>query len=146
MTQIVFYSGAADKLETACRLCVKAMQQGLNVMVYSLDNGMLERMDRLLWTFSPTSFVPHCRDDEDNQLIGVTPIILGNKIAQGMASYDLLLNLHDQCPPSFDQFQKLIEIAGTSHNDKLSARSRYRFYQEGGYEINHYNLADQTDC
>ncbi len=141
MTQIYFYSGSNDKLKTACRLCAKAVQQEMRVMVYTPDVALIEQLDALLWTFSPTSFVPHCGIHDDEQLIHVTPVILSDRV-QTDDHFDVLLNLHHQHPPSFDQFKRLIEIAGVSHEDKLVARERYRFYKDAGYEIQHYHLDD----
>ena len=141
MTQIYFYSGSNDKLRTACRLCAKAVQQTMRVMVYTPDVALIEQLDALLWTFSPTSFVPHCSIHADEQLIQVTPVILSDRI-QSDDHFDVLLNLHDQHPPAFGQFERLIEIAGVSHEDKLVARERYRFYKDAGYEIQHYHLND----
>lgn len=137
MTQIYFYSGAADKLHTACRLSTKAVQQDLKVMIYSLDDGLLDRLDKLLWTFSPTSFVPHSRVND--ALADVTPIIMGSEMVQ-TTHHHVLLNLDDDCPPAFDHYERLIDIAGVSVKDKQAARTRYRFYQTQGYEINHYKL------
>ncbi len=37
MTQIDFYSGADDKLHTACRLSAKVVQQDLKVTIYIPD-------------------------------------------------------------------------------------------------------------
>src|SRR4030065_238554 len=118
-----FYSGANDKLKTTCRLCAKAVQQGMKVMIYTPDVALLEQLDELLWTFSPTSFIPHCRIHEDDQLINVAPVILSEQIQPDM-HFDVLLNLHNQYPPLFNQFKRLIEIAGVSQEDKLAARER----------------------
>lgn len=139
MTEIYFYSGAADKIYTACRLSAKAVQQGLTVMIYTLDTTLIEQLDKLLWTFSPTSFIPHCRAHD--KLAHVTPVMLGHEIAQ-IAHHDVLLNLHDQHSPLFDRFNRLIEIASINSEDKMAARKRYRFYQENGYKIYHYKLDD----
>ena len=141
MTQIYFYSGSNDKLKTACRLCAKAVQQNMTVMVYTPDETLIRRLDELLWTFSSTSFVPHCCIHDDEQLIAVTPVILSDQI-QADDHFDVLLNLHHQHPPSFNQFKRIIEIAGVSDENKLAARERYRFYKDAGYEIQHFNLED----
>lgn len=139
MTQIIFYSGATDKLNTACRLCVKALQQNLKVMIYSLDDTLLDRMDKLLWTFSPTSFAPHCRLHD--KLASVTPIVMGSELLPADTDRrHVLLNLDEACPSAFDQFDRLIEVAGETAGDKKAARERYRFYQTHGYEINHIKL------
>lgn len=141
MTQIYFYSGATDKLHAACRLSTKAVQQDLKVMIYSQDDALLDRLDKLLWTFSATSFMPHCRVNDT--LAKVTPIIMGREITQ--TNYQVLLNLDADCPPVFDHFERLIEIAGVTAQDKQAARERYRFYQTQGYEINHYKLDNQVN-
>lgn len=143
MTQISFYSGAADKLIAACRLCAKAVQQGVRVLVYIPDAALIERFDQLLWTFSATSFVPHCRSDDDADLVQQTPVVLSRQVQIG-AAFDVLLNLHHEQPPAFDEFARLIEIAGTANEDKSAARERYRQYKNGGFEIRHYQLDSQT--
>ncbi len=142
MTDIYFYSGAGNKLETACQLCAKAIHQGVKVLIYSVDSSIINQLDRLLWTFSPTSFVAHCKIYDDEGRMSVTPVILSDKI-DDTVHCDVLLNLHDACPPSFNQFQRLIEIAGIAQEDKLAARERYRFYQQEGYKIHHFKLDDK---
>ena len=143
MTHILFYSGSNDKLQTACRLCVKAIQKNMKVLIYTPRLTLLNQLDELLWTFSPTSFIPHCNIVEDDQLADMTPVILSNQI-QISCLFDVLINLHDQPPNLLNQFNRLIEIAGTSHEDKLAARERYRFYKNAGYTIQHYHLNDQS--
>lgn len=143
MTQINFYSGSGNKLMTACRLCDKAVQQGLRVIVYAPDASLIEQFDQLLWTFSATSFIPHCRNDDDVSLVQQTPVILSNQI-QSDAPFDVLLNLHRQLPPCFNEFDRIIEIAGVTDEDKSAARERYRCYKNEGLDIQHYQLGTQT--
>ncbi len=116
----------------------------MKVLIYTPGLTLLDQLDKLLWTFSPASFIPHCNILDDDQLASVTPVILSNQI-QLESQFDVLINLHDQPPRLFDQFKRLIEIAGTSHEDKLAARGRYRFYKNAGYEIQHYHLNDQLE-
>lgn len=144
MTAIYFYSGAADKLQVACRLCAKALSQGAKVFVYSPDSAVLEKLDKLLWSFQPTSFLPHCFFNDDVKLVNSTPIILGNHIPPEQG-YEMLVNLHEQCPTTIDRFRRVIEIAGLSPEDKSSARERYRFYKKAGYELHHYKLGSVSN-
>ncbi len=139
MPQIYFYSGSSDRLQTACRLCAKAVQQNMTVLIYAPDEALLAQLNQLLWTFSPTSFIPHCDIREDNELVSATPVILSNRIPIDR-QFDVLLNLHLQHPPAFDQFNRLIEIADTSPEGKQAARARYRFYKDGHYPVQHFNL------
>ena len=136
MTKIDFYSGGGDRLHTACRLVAKVVRQGLKLMIYTPDAGTVERLDKLLWTFSSTDFIPHCRAED--KLAGVTPVIIGREAMK--LPHNVLLNLDVEQPPFFSRFQRLIEIAGTAPEDTCAARKRYRFYQDRGYEIRHHKL------
>ena len=136
MTEIDFYSGG-DKLHTACRLVAKAVRKGLKVMIYTSDVSTVERLDKLLWTFSSTDFIPHCRADD--KLADVTPVILAHD-AMKLTHDDVLLNLDAESPSFFSRFRRLIEITGTTPEDTQAARKRYRFYQDRGYEIRHHKL------
>ncbi len=141
MTQIYFYSGSRNKLITACRLCAKALQKHMRILVFIPDSSATEQFDELLWTFAPVSFVPHCDIHDDPQMVQATPVILSNRIPSGVA-FEVLLNLDRQSPPAFDQFNRVIEIAGNSADDKLAARDRYRFYKNAGYDIQHFQLSE----
>ena len=124
-------------------MCAKALGQGARVVVYASDSDKLDKLDKLLWTFQSTSFLPHCYIDDDDKLVNTTPIILSNRVVWEQGS-DMLINLHDQCPPGFDQFKRVIEIADQSRADKPLARERYRFYKQGGYALHHHNLAESS--
>lgn len=137
MTDIYFYSGATEKLLTVCRLSAKATRQGLSVLIYTLDPVLVARLDKMLWTFSATSFIPHGLVDD--KLASVTPVLIGHD-ASSIIHNDVLINLHEQYPPFFNQFNRFVEIVGIESNDKAAARRRYRFYQEEGYVIQHYKL------
>ena len=110
MTEIDFYSGGGDRLDIACRLIIKAMRKGFKIMVYTPDLAMIEQLDNLLWTFSPTDFIPHCRADD--KLANVTPVILGHE-TNNLPHDEVLLNLDIENPAFFSRFRRLIEIAGS---------------------------------
>ncbi|SFW34147.1 DNA polymerase III subunit chi [Nitrosovibrio sp. Nv17] len=141
MTEIDFYSGGGDRLLVTCRLAAKGIRQGLRLMVYSSDNATLDQIDKLLWTFSPTDFVPHCRIG--SKLAAVTPLILGSHCDDDLPHGDALVNLDGEHPPFFSRFQRLVEIAGAAPEDLQAARKRYRFYKDRGYEIRHHQLGTE---
>ena len=141
MTEIDFYSGG-DKLHTACRLVAKAVRKGLKVMVYSSDVTTLEGIDKLLWTFSPMDFIPHCR--ADHKLADVTPVVLGHN-AKKIPHDEVLVSLRNEVPPFFSRFQRLIEIVSAAdETDKREARERYRHYRDRGYELRNHNMAQAS--
>ena len=137
MTLIDFYSGSNDKLHTACRLSAKVMQQNLKITIYIPDPKIADRLDNLLWTFSSTAFIPHCRVDDKHAFETPVTISQNEKI---LPHDNVLINLHDGHPPFFSRFLRLIEISETTIEDTKAARTRYRFYKDRGYEIRHHKL------
>lgn len=137
MTEIDFYSGGGDRLHTACRLVATAVRKGFKVMIYAPDMNKVEQIDKLLWTFSATDFIPHCQAGDE--LAEITPVILSDS-GSNLPHDDVLLNLDAENPSFFSRFRRLIEIAGNTDGDNQAARKRYRFYQDRGYEIRHHRL------
>ena len=137
MTLIDFYSGSNDKLHTACRLSAKVIQQNLKITIYIPDTKTADRLDNLLWTFSSTEFIPHCRVDD--KLAFETPVTISQN-EEILPHDNVLINLHDGHPPFFSRFLRLIEISETTIEDTEAARTRYRFYKDRGYEIRHHKL------
>lgn len=139
MTQIDFYTGATDRLLITCRLCTKAIQQGLRTLIHVPDEGLAGRLDKMLWTFSSTSFVPHCRMDD--RLAKVTSVILNNRPELlETDGFNVLLNLAETIPPGFEHFQRIVEVVDEMEDNKLHARKRYRHYQAQGYDVRHHRL------
>jgi DNA polymerase-3 subunit chi len=137
MTRIDFYTKVADRLQTACTLCGKAVARQMRVLVLTPDAEATERMDRLLWTHPPVGFLPHVR--AGHRLAGVTPIVVDHDPGT-LERDDLLLNLRPDPPELFSRFQRLIEIVGQDEEDTRAGRIRYRFYRDRGYEITLHDL------
>lgn len=140
MTEISFYSHAADKLSVARQLVAKALSQKLNVLVYAPDETVAADIDRLLWTQPALSFIPHCRDS--SPLAASTPVIIGEN-ADALPSADVLINLGDEPPPVFSRFERLMEIVTEDENDVAKGRQRYRFYKDRGYELVNHDLRNR---
>jgi DNA polymerase-3 subunit chi len=141
MTRIDFYSNAEPKLQVACRLVVKVIQQQLRVVVYAPDEDIAHGFDKLLWTYQAIGLVPHCM--AHHALPSETPVVIAREDAE-MAHYQVLLNLHADSPPSFSRFERLVELVGAGDDDRRLARSRFRFYRDRGYEISHHDLSNSS--
>lgn len=139
MTRIDFYHEAEDRLIVACRLVAKAVQQKLRVVVYSPDAAVADAVDQMLWTTPPVAFVPHCR--AGHRLAAETPVLISDDDGRCTTHDDVLVNLHDEWPPAFARFHRLIEIVSRDDADKQRARARFRFYKDRGYPIHTHNLA-----
>lgn len=138
MTTIDFYTKVSDKIDTASRVCAKALARGLRVMILTPDGATTDRVDRLLWTTPAIGFLPHVR--ASHPLAAVTPIIVDHDLS-GVDRDDLLLNFGYDTPEVFSRFQRLVEIVTTEPDDAAAARGRFRFYRDRGYEIRTHDLS-----
>jgi len=148
MTKVDFYTGSKDKLRTACQLSHKAMQGGICTVISLPDAAASEALDKLLWHYPATAFIPHCMNDsQDAEQMPVLslskwPVVLdhgGDKFPH----HDLLINLHSDCPPFFSRFDRVIEIISSDAEDSRMGRERYKFYKDRGYELRHINLTGE---
>jgi DNA polymerase-3 subunit chi len=137
MTRIDFYSNAEPKLHIACQLVAKAFREQVPVVIYAPDPGTARDFDKLLWTYQAIGFVPHCLAGDP--LSPETPVVIAADDS-GSSHYRILLNLHGESPPAFSRFERLIEIVGPDDEDRQRARTRFRFYRDRGYKIDHHDL------
>lgn len=140
MTQVFFYHGAADKIAAACALLSGAYAKKKPVTVYANDPAIANGIDRMLWTHSALSFVPHCR--AESPLATETPIVIADKL-ETILQDERLMNLSQEIPPGFSRFQSLIEVVGKEEDDRIAARDRVKFYKDRGYEVRYFDLSDR---
>lgn len=138
MTGVHFYFNAADKLQVACRLAAKSMAAGKRLLIYVPQPDTAQRIDRLLWTWPATGFVPHC--PAGDALAPETPVLIAAD-ADAATGCEVLLNLAPDTPRDFERFERLLEVVGRDDADRQEARARYRFYRERGYRIDGHDLA-----
>ena len=137
MTRIDFYTNAADKLATACRIVAKGYALKHRIVVACPDAETAQRIDRMLWTSPPTGFIPHCAATDP--LAPLTPVIVDYRGEEPLHD-QVLLNLKPEWPPLFARFERLIEIVSCDEEDKRLARDRYKFYRDRGYQMNNHDL------
>jgi DNA polymerase-3 subunit chi len=137
VTQIDFYFNAADRLQVACRLAAKALAEGKRMLIYAPDAELATRLDRLMWTWPATGFVPHCSSGD--ALASETPVLISGDDAT--ADIPILLNLSADCPPHYASFERLLEVVGAEEADREPARARFRLYKSRGYAVASHDLA-----
>ena len=137
MTSVDFYFNAADRFQVACRLAGKALAQKKKLLVYAGDVETAARIDKLLWTWPATGFVPHCAAHDP--LAAETPVLIASG-PETPEDCQLLLNLSAQTPPHFERFERLLEVVGTDDGERSAGRERYKFYRDRGYPIANHDL------
>ena len=138
MTQVFFYHGASDRLAAACALLSGAYAKKKPMLVYASDPEVASGLDRMLWTHSALSFVPHCR--ADSPLAAETQILITDNL-ESIAQDERLMNLSRDIPPGFSRFESLIEVVGQDEEDRTAARDRVKFYKDRGYEVRYFDLS-----
>jgi len=138
VTKIDFYTGSTDKLRTACQLSHKAMQNGVRVVLSAPDMATTDALDKLLWHFPATAFIPHCRSDAGET--AQWPVLLSHDNDR-FPHHDLLISLHDECVSFFSRFERVIEIISPDDEDSRLGRERFKFYRDRGYELSHIDLS-----
>jgi DNA polymerase-3 subunit chi len=136
MTRVSFHFNVPHRLGYACRLLRKATRQQARVAVVG-PAATLAELDRALWTFEATEFVPHVLLREGEALaqrLGETPVCLLASL-DGAPHHDVLVNLGVEPPAGFESFGRLIEIVSTDESERLAARARWKHYAARGYAI-----------
>lgn len=141
MTSIDFYFNAEDKLQVACRLAGKALAQKKRLLIYAPEPETAQRLDRMLWTWPPTGFVPHCQVHDPEA--AHTPVLIATD-SEAPPACEVLLNLSPETPPHFERFERLLEIVARDDEERKAARARYRWYRDRGYPIGDHDLAREA--
>jgi DNA polymerase-3 subunit chi len=142
VTDVAFHFNAPDRMAYCCRLLRKAVSGNARVVVTGLP-ATLAHLDKLLWTFSPADFVPHCLLDSDAQMVAASPVIFANSI-QSVPHQQVLINLGQHVPEGFERFERVIEVVGLDDEDRSLARARWKHYTERGHAITRHDLTLKT--
>lgn len=143
MTEVEFHFNVGEKLGYGCRLLKKAVTGGARLLVTG-EPAQLVALDELLWTFVPTSFLPHCQAHADAAVRAASPVLLtamlDDPAVQGMG-HGVLVNLGSEVPVGFERFERFIEVVGSDEADRQAARTRWGHYKRRGYALTSYDRA-----
>ena len=142
MTEVEFHYNVSDKLAYSCRLLRKARAGGARLLVTG-EAVMLAQLDQMLWTFSGTEFLPHCRSDAAPATLALTPIVLAGSALDPVLEghvYGVLVNLGQGVPQGFERFERFIEVVSSAPDDRQAGRDRWNHYKERGYALKRHDL------
>jgi DNA polymerase-3 subunit chi len=132
MADITFYvlpsQSQQERYSFTCKLIEKAYRSGCFCYVLTDDNTQSQRLDDLLWTFRPGSFIPHQVYTGD---IPVIPQVLIGSVAPPEAWQKTVLNLSSHCVDA----ERVLEILDNSEATKSVGRRRYQHYKEAGHKL-----------
>lgn len=139
MTLVGFYvvqtAAPGERLQVAARLADKAFRRGHHIFINAGSEGEAVELDQLLWTFRPSSFIPHGLQGQEHS----DTVAIGWGQDPGNHS-DLLINLQLEVPPFFSRFKRVAEVV-TQEPDSLPAlRKSWQFYQSRGYQLEKHDI------
>lgn len=129
---VSFYLLNDDKVNQeafACRLCQRALSEGLPLFVWCESVESMERFDQLLWTFQASSFIPHDIDDAS------APIFLGLSAPDAiLKSTDRKVGCLNLSGNAVDTklFDRVLEIIEANDAAKTAGRERFKGYKQQG--------------
>lgn len=139
-TRVDFYhlrrDGIDQLLRFSCRLAEKAWKSGHRVFLCTTDEHTARRLDDLMWSFSDSSFVPHCRqgDADEND----SAVLVGHRLSD--AEHDMLINLSGRMPPQPGAFRRIAEIIDGTPDTLKSGRQRYAQYKQNELPLHYHEI------
>ena len=139
MTEVAFHFGASDKVAYVSRLLRKVNAAGMRAMAVA-DTATLVQLDMALWGISQTDFIPHVGPERVESIAKRSAVVLTAGQPKDSAQCAVLVNLGDEVPEVFTQFERVIEVVSTQDEDRALARERWKHYTRLGYTIARHDL------
>ena len=142
MTDIRFYHLNTRTLDQALpEIVQKALSAGHKIVIRAPDDKEVERLNNLLWTFRPDSFIPHgsAKDgnpvhqpvwlsaENDNPNNANVLILTGGLQGGALDGYTLACDIFD----------------GRNHDNVLSARERWKQYKSSGHALTYWQQTEK---
>jgi DNA polymerase-3 subunit chi len=127
LTHIEFFFNVVDKTKLTIGLTEQLIRRNHSALIYFEDQKAID--DFSLSLLEKELFMPHLI--EENALL--------NKLSLTQSKLDLmddtLINFASKEIKGFSRYLKMYELVGHDNEDKNSARERYRFYKDCGYQV-----------
>lgn len=139
MTEVAFHFGAPDRLAYTCRLLRKATATGARLLVRG-SPAECEALDASLWNLGPTEFISHCNGLAVDAVRLRSAVLLLDDAAELDTAFPVLVNLAEDVPEGFEQFERVIEVVSNDEHERSQARLRWKHYTARGYTITRHDL------
>ena len=142
MTKIDFYILSDESKQAqnlfACKLIEKAYHLGHQIFVYCQTQELAFEIDELLWSFEPSSFIPHNLQGEGPRNLPAVQIGFGE---DALGYQDILINLSHEVPHFYKQFKRVCEIIPNQDDVKQFKRQCFRYYKEQKHAIQTHEIS-----
>jgi DNA polymerase-3 subunit chi len=137
MTTVVFVETTASLMETrACEIAEHLYAKGNSVQVIAVDDDQAKRLDDLLWTFKPDSFIPHRISTGSADEAG-EPVVITTK-KERLKKIDVLLMMDCLETGLVKQFSYVVHLIVVDNSERLGAsRTYWAQLKEAGCMLQH---------
>ena len=120
----------------ACEIAEQTYGQGQRLQIIAANEEQATRLDDLLWTWKPDSFVPHGIWEESADQVAQPVVITGRQ--ERLPGIEHLLML-DYCEVELvRQFSHAVHMVVADNPERLEASRRYwSLLKEAGFTLNH---------
>lgn len=134
VAQFIKLNSPERKLPLLCKWTEKHYEEGRTVAIHAADDDQAKKIDKKLWTFSQSSFVPHVILIEGEDAAEPVLIAVGD---QEVPDSDVLMVASGRDPDGWmGRFERVYDFAEIYDSDlRLAARKRFKAYQDGGYSM-----------
>jgi len=118
----------ATKEKYICDIVEKLYSNNISVAIYAESINSISKLDKMLWTWKPESFIPH--QIFENSIPTEDSVILTNNSNELPAMKSLVL--FDPLPISaLNNFTMIVDFAEVYHSDKkVESRKRFKEIRE----------------
>lgn len=137
MTEVLFVETTAGRMETdACELAESSYTRGHRLQIITSGEEEASRLDQLLWTFRPDSFVPH-GVFEEHSAQATLPIVITTG-EERIGNIDSMLMM-GYCPVEVvGRFAQVFHLVVVDQDERLAASRRYwAQLKEAGFTLRH---------
>lgn len=137
--QVDFYvlaESAPSAGHLACRLCLKAWEEGHRVTVLTSSDEEARLLDELMWEFPAGRFIPH----ERGPAVAEAAIAICTGSEPLPAGRDVIVNLSAEAIPDPGRFRRLLEIVPADNSLREASRTKFREYRRLGLQPQHHQI------
>ncbi len=137
MTEVRFYHLQGQTLEEGLpKLVEKISEAGLRAVIKTTDTETRDRLDRALWEYNPTSFLPHgaegCKSPE------LQPVYLSSS-EDNPAAATIQVSINAIDPAQISNFERcLFMFDGRDEQIVAEARVAWKAIKELGMEMSYW--------
>ncbi len=141
MASVQFYHLTTTPLERALpKLLEKVVSSGFRTLLVADSPEQVERLNELLWTYDPGSFLPHGSETDGNP--DKQPVLLSTGM-EPINGAKLVLVTNGAVPGPEYGYERILDIFdGNDPQAVAGARSRWTAYKQAGNELSYLRQTD----